>query len=224
MKVNMNSGRPPRKIIPKGTYNVILCGYYYIGTQRSDFKGEVKIKPEIVLAFDVPKIRVEWEGRDAPARMNAFAMTLSIGRKAKFRGVVKAILGRDLTPEEEAGFTIDSLLGKPLSIRIDNYEGREKRLSDKIVSYGEVDADKPIPKLETKTFGLSCIDEVTQEPIIPTVEAGWPRWVIKKCYNSEEFKRAIAAGKIAAQLFDSPYSAQSSGDYADSGDDDEVPF
>lgn len=101
---------------PTGTHNAMCIGFYDLGTQRSEYQGEVSNKHQVFLRWELIDETME-DGR--PFTVGQF-YTWSMSENAKLRAHLEAWRNK---PFERAdfgagGFDTRNLLGKPCTLVI----------------------------------------------------------------------------------------------------------
>ena len=93
-----------------------------LGTQRSEYKGEVFVKHQVLVSWEVPSQLME-DGR--PIAISKF-YTLSLHEKSNLGIDLTSWRGKAFTEEEKQGFDISKLLGVPCMLSIVDKEGKAK--------------------------------------------------------------------------------------------------
>jgi hypothetical protein len=112
-----------------------------MGTQKSDFQGQVKHLQKVMLQFEVHgeddngKPLVTAKGEPMSISKN---FTLSLAEKATMRKDLQAWRGRDFTPEELRGFELKNVLGAWAMITASKAVGNNGKEYTNIVSINPV--------------------------------------------------------------------------------------
>ena len=104
------------KVIDAGTHMGICTQIVDIGLQKG---SELYPKPQhkIVVRFEVPSERVEFDGKDAPAVISK-RFTASMNEKATLRKYLESWRGKKFTDEEAANFDVSKLLGVTVMLSV----------------------------------------------------------------------------------------------------------
>jgi hypothetical protein len=98
------------KPCPPGSYLARCCRLIDLGSQTSDFQGEIKTARKVLLAFEV--LDDETRRDDGEPYVLSKRYTLSLHEKAALRKELTGWRGRDFTPEELKGFDLKNVLGQ----------------------------------------------------------------------------------------------------------------
>ena len=103
---------------PIGSHAARCISIIDLGTQRSTYEGEVQIKHQLVVRWELSNELMtsgDFEGK--PFTVSKF-YTASLHEKAALRKDLAAWRGRDFTAEELKGFDLQSILGKPCMLSV----------------------------------------------------------------------------------------------------------
>jgi hypothetical protein len=93
-----------------------------LGHQRNEFEGQVSVKHQVMVAWEVPTERLE-DGQ--PLAISKF-YTLSLHPKSNMGQDLVSWRGRQFTPEEEAGFDVSKLIGVPAMLSVVDKKGKSR--------------------------------------------------------------------------------------------------
>lgn len=122
-----------------------------LGTQRSTYEGEVQIKHQLVVRWELSNELMtsgDFEGK--PFTVSKF-YTASIHEKAALRKDLAAWRGRDFTQEELKGFELQSILGKPCMLAV----GLSEKGKAKVTSVMGIPKGMTVPPQVNPTFHFS---------------------------------------------------------------------
>lgn len=91
-----------------------------LGTQESKYKDQVSLKRQLLLMFEIPGVRVEWEGEDRAALISK-KYNLTFSNKATLRKDMESWYGKkfnDKDIEAAGGFDPAKVVGRPAKIQI----------------------------------------------------------------------------------------------------------
>lgn len=88
-----------------------------IGTHHSEFKGKPKVRNQFILQWELPNELVEFDGKEMPMVVSKF-YTNTLYEKGNLRPDLEAWRSKPFTPEEEAKFDLEAVLGKPCMLSI----------------------------------------------------------------------------------------------------------
>lgn len=184
-----------------------------LGTQRSEYKGQVKFLPKVMLGWEVHAIDEDGkplnmaDGRPFGIFKN---YTLSWSEKATLRLDLQSWRGKPFTPEEMRRFDLANIMDKWCMINVVEREGQNGNL------YSNVSGVMPVPA-NLKQLGLPA--SVNQNEMFNILEPnmemfnGFSDNLKKKIEASPEWQKVL--GKVAVQ----PGSIASANDA-----DDDIPF
>ena len=138
-------GREP---IPEGIYKARCVTVAGLGMLENPFE-EGKLRAEMVLTFELPDHRVSMKDKEGtpiegPAHLSQ-TCTISLHEKSRLRPIVKALMGRDITPEEEAGFDLEQLLGKPCQVILEHYTKRDGTTGERFQGFLKLSNEEAKP-------------------------------------------------------------------------------
>ena len=230
-----------RPTVEAGSQLGILYGIIDLGTQKTEWKGEIKMQRKILLQFEFPAFtHVFDEKKGAEPLVLSRKFTWSMGDKANFKAFVQGWRGKAFTKEEANSFDVGKMLKVPAFINIVERTSNGK-------TYQNIDsASKPpkgyaIPELhnEPKIFsvGYHGFDSDVFKNLYP--------WVKKVIAESAEYgerygtnslipehvtEKAAAPKPAGTPPAQQPYPANPVPDVAEAlapladDDDDDLPF
>ena len=157
----------PKFPLPEaGTVQAVCCGVWDIGLQPHEYKGEKKVKHDIVIAWELAELinspESEYHGKPY---MLSKTYTLSLGEMANLRKDLESWRGKPFTEAElKNGFDIENLYGINCLIGIKH----EPDKKDASIVYANVTAILPPTKGMEKIVPIRARDE---QP---------PKWVLEK--------------------------------------------
>jgi len=113
-KSKKNEGADDFELVPQGTHIAVCCLVAYVGFHSNEFKGKKKTLPQMVFMWELVN---EKQKNGQPFKVAAF-YTDSLHEKANMRKMLACWRGRDFTEEEERGFEINAVLGKPCMVSV----------------------------------------------------------------------------------------------------------
>lgn len=183
---------------PPGSYLARCVRLIDLGTQKTDFQGEVKAARKIAVSFEV----LDDEARMTDGRnfMLSKRYTASLHEKAGLRKDLASWRGRDFTPDELKGFDLVNVLGKLAFISV-------------------VEATKPDGKTYTNLAslmkppkGMVAPESAASEPLLHwDMSAAQPDWTVfdalherlqDQIAESPEFKKLKRPADTAAPAGD----------------------
>lgn len=208
MGLNVSS-RGKAELIPADDHFGVVAGYADLGTQESPFGAKRKVR----LFFDLPQLRISYEGKDLPKRISN-SYTLSIHKKAGLRAIIEAILRRPLTEDESTNFDLDIILGQTCVVEV-THEARKDGTGNYARLAGirkrrQTDPTFPL-EVEPIKYALQAADGTIIEP-----PASLPPFIIADIKKSLEY--------VAAHGEPSPAPQQQRPAPSQNVDDEECPF
>ena len=125
VKAGNDSGFVP---VPAGMHLARCYRIVDLGTQKTEYKGEIKYQPKVMIQFEVHgeddqgNPLVTSKGEPMSISKN---YTASLGEKATLRNDLKNWRGRDFTPEELKAFELKNLLGVWAMISVVKAPGKD---------------------------------------------------------------------------------------------------
>ena len=124
--------------IKASTYVATLYQIVYLGTQKQEWKGNIKELPKVRLTFELPKLLKVWkEGEEAKPRVISRDFTFSMGGKANLRKFIEGIEGVSLLDSEAYAYDVDTLLGKSCLISVSCVNKNDK-------TYNNIETASPL--------------------------------------------------------------------------------
>lgn len=139
----------PRELHPAGLVNAVCAFVEDLGMEESTFQGKTSVKRKVVIGFETEE-RMN-EGEMAGRRfLLSKRYTASLNEKATLRHDLASWRGRDFTPDELAGFDLESIRGVGATLNVVHYDGHDgsKRAKIANISPKYKSADKLIVELE----------------------------------------------------------------------------
>jgi len=146
-KANMGGSFRP---VPAGMHLARCYRVIDLGSQKSEWKGQIKVLPKVMLQWEVHseddegKPLVTDKGEPMSISKN---YTVSLGENARLRVDLKSWRGRDFTQEELAGFHLRNVLGTWCMLTVTRTPGNDGQ------EYSNVTAVSPVPA-NIKRLGL----------------------------------------------------------------------
>lgn len=104
------------KPTPEGQHIMVCTRIVDLGTQRSEYNGEIKNQRKILVTWELPNERIEIDGKDLPI-IHSEKYTWSFHEKSNLRKHLESWRGRKFTDADFAGppdgFHIEKLLRVP---------------------------------------------------------------------------------------------------------------
>lgn len=204
--------------IPAGTHQMVCYAVIDEGTQTTEWQGQTKSNYKIRIFWECPSERIEIEKDGKPVslpRVISKEYTLSLGEKANLRKDLVAWRGRDFTPQELEGFSLEDLVGANCLIQVVHKEKGDKTYAN-IASIAKLmKGMKPIvPESETMTYDMQ-----RNGTNIPQGVPDWVKGIIAKSPEYQAIKRCQQHPDLGGEPIIEPEDANNGGD-----DDDSIPF
>ena len=184
---------------PAGTHIAVCTKFIDLGTQETQFQGQVKHQRKVMIAWELPHEAME-DGR--PFTINQ-RYTFSTSEKATFRKHLEGWRGKKFTDADfgENGFDCRKLLGVPCSLIVSN-SARDGK------TYANVEGIGPLPKGMPRP-------EATNELVYFSLEA----------FDPSVFGKLSQGLQTVIQKSPEYQLHMSGGDHHENGDpNDEIPF
>lgn len=191
-------GESTVKPIPAGAYQAVCYGVVDIGTQKTIWQGQEKLKRKVVMFFEIPseRIQIEKDGNkmDLPRGMSK-KYTLSLSEKGNLYKDLISWRGVQFTPEQLAGFDLFTVISANCLLQI--VAGKTKEGKDMSFINGIMSLPKGMPKLKSENPMVKY--SIAEDGI--KVPDGIPQWTrdeieksleiiaIKKAANNQELNQ-----------------------------------
>ncbi len=140
------------EIVPAETTLAVCITVADLGLQRQEWKGQERIRPQIAIVWELPKLRME----DGRPFVISKVYTASLSEKANLRKDLKAWRGKDLSEAElKETYDFKKLLGQWCSLSIAHTEKDGK-------TYANISS---IAQLMKELMPVAKETEVYNEPI-----------------------------------------------------------
>jgi len=193
---------------PAGTYPARCVLIADLGSQQSEYQGEIKHAHKLLVQFEItdPETRRD----DGKPFTISKRFTASLHEKAGLRKTLESWRGRPFSPEELRGFSLVNVLGKPCLLSVVQ-ETKGDRTYSNIASIMGLPKGMtcPEPSNTPASFDLSKPDWETFDALSERLQ--------EQIAESPEGRAAIAKRHTAAPGDPSTHAAD------DFGDDD-IPF
>lgn len=177
---------------PAGSYLARCVRLVDMGTQKTEYQGEVKTARKVLLAFEV--LDDEARRDDGEPFVLSKRYTLSLHEKAALRKDLASWRGRDFTPEELKGFDLKTILGKDCFLSV-----VEATKGDRI--YSNIASIMRPPK------GMTAPEGTGNEPLLYwDMSAANPDWqalqqlhpkLIEQIEQSPEYQRLTPPKRVS---------------------------
>lgn len=168
--------------VPAGTHVARCYLLADIGEQEMTFKGETKVMHKIIVGWELPHERIEFE-KDGEKLNRPMAIsktyTLSLNEKANLRHDLAGWRGRDFTKEELEGFDLHDIVGKPCQVSVVHRESNGKTYAN-VSGVVAVTKGMTVPEAELPEI-VYDLDDPKDE-----VFAKLPEWIRRKIAGDED--------------------------------------
>ena len=128
------------KVAPVGSHLARLYRIIDLGTQKSEYMGQVKMLRKVKFFWELHGDDLKIEGKPLIQTRN---YTLSLGDKASLRKDLESWRGKSFTDDELRGFDLTNLLDKWCMITVQHRESNGKTYADAV-------AVTPVPAVVAK--------------------------------------------------------------------------
>ena len=201
--------------VPPGMYLARCYRIVDLGTQQSEYLGQVKNLPKVMLQFEVHgeddngKPLVTAKGEPMTISKN---FTLSLAEKATLRKDLQTWRGKEFTAEELRGFSIDAVLGAWAMVSITKSAGQNGQEYTNIANINSVPkamkGNLPDGHNKCAAFYIEKPDmelfETFSENLRAKIERS-PEWQARKGVQQDKREYAAAKGAFADLDDDIPF-------------------
>jgi hypothetical protein len=167
-----------------GTYLARCEELLDLGTQRSEYQGQVRTRPTILVGFELPMERIpsgDYQGQ--PFVVRKF-YNMSLHEKSKLRLHLLNMRGHDLTSEEQqGGFELKELLGTGCLVTVTMSEGRARITGVAAMPRG---SSLPEPYHPSKYLSLEAAE------FDRAVFDSLPEWIRRMVETSPEYQALLS--------------------------------
>jgi len=172
-----------RSLVPEGTFLARVINVVYIGTIKTQWKGEEKEVPKLRITWELPtETKVFKEGEAERPYVMSQEYTHSMGKKSNLRPITEAIIGTSLTDDEAYNFDHDNLLDQACQITI-IHEDKETG------TYAKVTAVSPLLKGVTCPPRVGELKKLSFDSWNEDYFQSLPEFIRKKIMSSKEYKK-----------------------------------
>lgn len=169
------------KELPPVNHPATLYRIVYIGTVKTEYKGEIKHVFKVSLTWELNnKKKVFKEGEEAKPISVSQIYTFSMGDKSNLRPIVEGIIG-GLTPSQAVDFDLDSLIGSACLLQI-NHGVSETGTPKQLLTTSQFPEGVPVPTPFNKQILLSF--EKWDEYLFNSL----PEWMQKEIKETPEYR------------------------------------
>lgn len=172
--------------VEAGTYPARCCAVVDLGIQHVEWQGQKKDQEKVLLMFELPTERMEYNGEDKP-RWQSTKYTMSLNEKAGLRKTLDAWRGKPMTAEELQGFNVGCLLNAPCMLTIVHKKSKSGGVYANIGGISKPMKGIPIPELESEPILFDMEADDAEE-----VFQKLPEWVQKIVEESVTWKERKA--------------------------------
>ena len=167
------------KYLPSGSYSAICTQIANIGTHRSEFKGEVKYYPELVIVFELSCTK-----DDGRPYLLSIRCTNTLNEKGKLYNILTGWRGSRLTAADAEQFVLGDLLDQPCMLNVSlDINPQTGRKFNKIMSISPLPRELACHERvgDLVDFGLEDIDTELFGKLMP--------WVRQTVLDSQEMQK-----------------------------------
>lgn len=195
---------------PAGTYPARCVLIADLGSQQSEYQGEIKHAHKLLVQFEItdPETRRD----DGKPFTISKRFTASLHEKAGLRKTLESWRGRPFSPEELRGFNLQNVLGKPCLLSVVQEQKGDR-------TYSNIASIMGLPK------GMTCPEPTNTPASFDLSKPDWDTFdslserLQEQIAESPEGRAAIAKRHTAA-----PGAPSTPAAGADDFGDDDIPF
>lgn len=158
-KVKASSGKGGEfETAPAGNHPAVLVGLIDLGTQETEYAGEVKWQPQVYLVWELTTEKQA--GLKDRNHLIARSFTLSFNSKAMLRGFIEKWRGKAFADDEE--FDLTRVLGQPCLLTVEHKVSAGGNTYARVTSVGGVPKGLPIPPAQNKPVAVELGGEIPE--------------------------------------------------------------
>lgn len=206
MRANV-SGGGDFELPPEGYQKARCVRAIDLGTQESQWKGNISYKPQLQLVFELPEHLVEFEGESRPMLISK-KYNLTFSKKATLRKDMESWYDKqfnDKDIEAAGGFDPSKVVGRPAKIRV--VHNHNENSGNTYANVDIIIPDDSVP------------DQIHESIVIDLDDLNMDHW--NKL--SEKMQAWIMKSPEAQKLFETTGSSEPAPQQSTIGDDD-IPF
>lgn len=172
------------KVVDAGVYPARCYSMIELGTQTSEFNGEVKVSRQVNITWELPTETAVFheENGEQPYSVSK-NYNLSMHEKSTLRKDLESWRGKGFTEEEAKVFDITKLLGKECQISIIH-----KTSNDGLKTYANIGTITPVMKGITVPVQINPTRVLCFDNFDFNVFKELPEWLKEKITQSPEFQ------------------------------------
>jgi len=180
------SGAGDFQLAPEGQYAAICHSIIDLGTQKNEYKGEVKNLHQIVIAFELHGENILGDGHAEMEDGQPFVIskffTLSLAEKANLRPFLENWRGKAFSQDELDGFDVSNLLHKPCMVTVQHKTKANGQVKADITTVSRLlkNIEQPAQVNDSVLFSLAAFDIMIFE--------GLSTWFREKITLSPEYQ------------------------------------
>ena len=209
-----------RPTIPPGVYVARCYRVVYLGTRDTGFKTETgapNIQNQLFFTFEIPSLMAEFNGEQKPLVISSPDINFKFyvadkpgARVPTLNTYIEALLGRQITKEDEKTLSISSLNGNACLIKVVDNKGYPK-------------IETVMPMLQ----GMECPPRINfpsifdwRENFSKEVLEKFPEFIRKKIYAAYEYQPLLNPTQPTAQPVHTASAVQEVPDYGEVNPED----
>jgi hypothetical protein len=226
MALTVKKGENNFPPIEAGTHHAVCYGIIDLGTQKTEWQGQIKFLPKVVFLWELPDITyetIENNVKKVLCKTISKAYTMSLGEKANLRHDLVSWRGIEFTDKELDGFDVFKVLGANCLLQIVHTSKNGK-------TYANISSVGKLMKNMTKVNPVRELVRYSLEESRLDIPANVPEWIVKKIKESVEFGKQNEPQDDPQQLqddlpqYDGVTNEDMGNDDFDPNAPDELPF
>jgi len=177
--VSQGKGSSDFEIIDPGVYHAICYGVVDLGTHEGEYNGQLTIRHQILVIWELPFETIEIDGNTKPRAISKF-YTLSLHEKSNLRKDLRDWRGKDFTAMELIQFDVSKLIGANCQLNVIH---KDRKDGSTIAVVGSI---MPLSK-GTKKLSAFNDDLYFSFEDGMTIPENCPDWIVSIIMRSQEW-------------------------------------
>ena len=153
---------------PAGVHKAVCSRFIDLGTRKNEYQGEVRDQHRVVITWQVPAVRVNFDGNDLPLQHNEY-YTWSMHEKSNLRPMLESWRGKPFTPADLAGppdgFNTRKLIGVGCQLQI-MHNDKDKAYASAVLpldrgDWPQIEGESTYFQMAEKPLDMAAFERLT---------------------------------------------------------------
>ncbi len=176
---------------PAGVHKAVCSRFIDLGTRKNEYQGEVRDQHRVCITWQVPAVRVNFDGNDLPLQHNEY-YTWSMHEKSNLRPMLESWRGRPFTQADLAGppdgFNTRKLIGVGATLQI-MHNDKDKAYASAVLPldryyWPQIEGDSTYFQMAEKPLDMAAFERLTDG--LKDAIKGSPEWAMMNDIHLEK--------------------------------------